>query len=203
MVAFSETSNRIVRKSTVDFLCDRVLDLIEEKPFYRIKVKELCTYAGISRSTFYAHFDSVFDVVQKVEDDFLERFYPEQSAIDVLVEGDMESALGQIEFVRENSRVITALLGPNGDSYFSVRLVRAIEEKCERAWAKTASTIPRKRKDALAAYIAGGTLGITRYLALHVDDYDERTLRELARPVMAANRELLGTHSPDQANRAL
>lgn len=33
-------------------------DLLHKKPFQKISVNELCETAGVSRSTFYANFDS-------------------------------------------------------------------------------------------------------------------------------------------------
>ena len=39
----------------------------EKKPIARITVREVCEKTGINRSTFYAHFQDVYDVVEKVE----------------------------------------------------------------------------------------------------------------------------------------
>ena len=39
----------------------------EKKPLDRITVREVCERAGINRSTFYAHYMDVYDVVEKVE----------------------------------------------------------------------------------------------------------------------------------------
>lgn len=39
----------------------------EKRPVSKITVREICEGTGINRSTFYAHYQDVFDVVEKVE----------------------------------------------------------------------------------------------------------------------------------------
>lgn len=41
-----------------------LLDLLEEKSLSSISIKELCERAGVSRPTFYRHFDTVNDVLE-------------------------------------------------------------------------------------------------------------------------------------------
>ena len=48
--------------------------LLEEKPIQRIAVTELCQRAGINRSTFYAHYDDIYDLLQQIEEDMLRDF---------------------------------------------------------------------------------------------------------------------------------
>ncbi len=44
-----------------------VLDLLGKKNIDKITVTEICTHLGINRSTFYAHYPNVYDVVEKIE----------------------------------------------------------------------------------------------------------------------------------------
>ena len=46
--------------------------LLREKPIQRIAVKELCQEAGVNRSTFYAHYQDIYDLLTKIEEDMLE-----------------------------------------------------------------------------------------------------------------------------------
>ena len=39
----------------------------EHRPIGKITVREICERTGIHRSTFYAHYRDVFDLVEKVE----------------------------------------------------------------------------------------------------------------------------------------
>lgn len=61
---------------------------IEKKDLSQITVSELCKAAGINRSTFYAHFEDIYDVTSQIQDDmeaellemYEKKVYPEASA---------------------------------------------------------------------------------------------------------------------------
>lgn len=54
------------------------LELLAEKDFQYITVKEICQRAGVHRSTFYLHYESLGDLlsesVEKMMEDFMHRF---------------------------------------------------------------------------------------------------------------------------------
>lgn len=56
---------------TINVIKESLLDLINEKPYAKITVAELCRKAEITRSTFYLHFDNLTDVLNAVIDDAL------------------------------------------------------------------------------------------------------------------------------------
>ena len=55
-----DTRERIIRAVFEDIV-------LEKKPISRITVRDVCEKARINRSTFYAHFLDVYDVMEKVE----------------------------------------------------------------------------------------------------------------------------------------
>lgn len=89
-----DTRERIIRAVFEDIV-------LEKKPISRITVRDVCDKARINRSTFYAHFLDVYDVMEKVEatmaKGLTERFL---AALD---EGNGLSAcfLSLFEYVRE------------------------------------------------------------------------------------------------------
>lgn len=66
-------------------ICEKLLDILEITPFQTIKVTEFVRFAGISRSCFYLYFDSIYSVVQKLEDDFIEGLTEENQVIIPLI----------------------------------------------------------------------------------------------------------------------
>ena len=69
------TKNNQRARSTVESIVRTVYGIMvtEKKPVNRITVREVCEKAQINRSTFYAHFLDVFDVVEKVEQQMAEQ----------------------------------------------------------------------------------------------------------------------------------
>ena len=52
---------------------DALTELMAEKQFRSITVKELCDVAGINRGTFYLHYSSLRDVLAKIEEEALKK----------------------------------------------------------------------------------------------------------------------------------
>ena len=50
------------------------LELIEKKDFAYITVKEICEKAGVNRSTFYLHYETVGDLLQESAQHIIDRF---------------------------------------------------------------------------------------------------------------------------------
>ncbi len=61
-------------RMTKRMLIDAFLRLRKEKPLRKITVSELCEQAGVGRGTFYAHYQDVYDLNEKLETQFLEEF---------------------------------------------------------------------------------------------------------------------------------
>ncbi|MDO4198425.1 MAG: TetR/AcrR family transcriptional regulator [Erysipelotrichaceae bacterium] len=100
-------------------ICEAMIELMEEKPFESIRVTELAGKAGISRSSFYTHFDSIYDVLQLIEDDFLEHIIDEK---EVGLDNDMSVVENNFSYIRDNLRTLQTLIGVNGDDSFGIRL---------------------------------------------------------------------------------
>ena len=60
-------------KYTKGVIKDTFISLLEEKEINKIKVSELCNIADINRATFYRYYLDVFDLLDKMEDEFVER----------------------------------------------------------------------------------------------------------------------------------
>lgn len=50
------------------------LELLEKKDFAYITVKEICEKAGVNRSTFYLHYETVNDLLEESARHIIDRF---------------------------------------------------------------------------------------------------------------------------------
>ncbi|WP_366980704.1 TetR/AcrR family transcriptional regulator [Lactiplantibacillus plantarum] len=137
-----KNSNRIDRRTiyTVNVIKDSFLELIQDKPYLKISIKEICKVADISRSTFYLHFKSINDVLNAILDDAIKMTSPDylkisNFSIDYLKEN--ESLIPACQRVGSSEKYRKLLLDPELAEYIVGRImirernrvVPAIQEK--------------------------------------------------------------------------
>lgn len=157
------------------FICEKLLDMIELIPFQKIKVTEFVKFAGISRSSFYVYFDSVYSAVQKIEDDFIEGLtedghiiLPQPSAH--ADESNMDPRLlSKVEYLHKNLRMIRILTGENGDPTFQVRMANRTWRLIHKQYAHK-SHISEARRKMMCSYLCGGQLNLLRWYANHEEE---------------------------------
>ncbi|MGI6221961.1 MAG: TetR/AcrR family transcriptional regulator [Coriobacteriales bacterium] len=75
-----ESDSRTVA-ATKRRITDGLFEIMRDDPIERVTVREVCARAHITRSTFYTHFSSVYDVRDRCEAEIAERveqvFFPE------------------------------------------------------------------------------------------------------------------------------
>ena len=100
---------------------EALLALLEEKDLEYITVKELCHRAGVNRSTFYLHYETISDLVQETMEMINRRFlsyFPQQKEEILshlesrerkeLILVTREYLLPYLRFIRENKKVYRA-----------------------------------------------------------------------------------------------
>lgn len=118
------------------------IDLMTEKKWDTITVKELCERCSITRSTFYQYYTDIYDLVDSLETDLLEELVqqynkvthkkfskiPESLFIERFDYSPPKFYLVWFEFVEKNKKAVFALLDrKKGDTYFVKRLKRIME----------------------------------------------------------------------------
>lgn len=126
----SNTDLRIIR--TKESIREALVELIEEKGFEAITVKDITTRAKINRGTFYAHYQDKYDLMTKCEEEIMleisriaKQNFPAVIATletDSLNSKPFQLAILLFEYLNENNGFMKALLGPKGDLSFQTRL---------------------------------------------------------------------------------
>ena len=102
-------------------LDEALIALLEEKDLEYITVKEICQRAGVNRSTFYLHYETVADLVNEAAEMVNQRFlsyFPQQKeeifqSMDSRAQEDLilvtrEYLLPYLRFIRDNKKVYRA-----------------------------------------------------------------------------------------------
>ncbi|MDD4493184.1 MAG: TetR-like C-terminal domain-containing protein [Eubacteriales bacterium] len=150
-------------KYTKMVLRESLIKLLRDKPISRITIKELCETADINRATFYSHYSDQFDLLKKIENEFIENitsylqnFEPEAK------ENDLQLIVLKIfEYIAENKDLCRVLLGENGDMDFQNEIMKVVSERIVFEWQKKKG-IDENMVGYIYTFVATGSIGVIR-----------------------------------------
>ena len=117
-----KTESRRVRM-TKKMLRDALVGLLDNYPVSKITVKDLCAAADVNRSTFYAYYTDLFDLMDELEDDII-RVTP---SINLYVKGPYDGVLTEFfEFIDENCRIMRVLFKNSVGNRFRSRILNKV-----------------------------------------------------------------------------
>jgi len=97
-VRLEKKDRRIQR--TYDFLRRALIQLLQEDEINNISIKTLCETAGITRQTFYAHFENIADFIQFVSKGMLDDFRQDVNIFDERLQSKFKSLTTHQSIVR-------------------------------------------------------------------------------------------------------
>lgn len=174
-----------------------LIELLEKKDINYITIKELCDKAGVNRSTFYLHYESINDLLAEtmkyILDKFLQKYNknPEEfiSNIDNLSLKDLnfinkEYLSPYLEFIQENRKIYLAYLN-NSNTLKALDSANSLSEYVIEPIMSKFGIPERDRK----YWIVFGIKGITAIIELWIkndcaDDieYIEKIIIDCIRP---------------------
>ena len=97
------------------------IDALRAKPLRKVTVREICEAAERNRATFYRYYDNPFDLMDKIEREYLTEL---TSLIGEVEPGRMrESLQAMLGFLKENRGDCLVLFLENGDPDFALRAI--------------------------------------------------------------------------------
>jgi AcrR family transcriptional regulator len=146
-------------------------ELIEEKGFNDISITDLTKRADINRGTFYLHYTDKYDLLEKVENEVIQEIQEQTKDIhsinllniDALNE-PLPFMIKLFEYFKENSNLMKAILGPQGDPRFHSKIKKFIEinlfEKAlTKAFNKENMLVP---EEYFISYVLSAHLGVVQ-----------------------------------------
>ena len=130
-----ETLDRRIRK-TRRVIRQCLTELLKTKRIQDITVREISEKADINRGTFYLHYRDIFDLMEQIENELLEEL---EDVLNHFKASDLLSNPALVftrvfQLVKENSDMVSILIGQNGDINFVNRLKDIVREKCLKDW---------------------------------------------------------------------
>lgn len=144
-----------------------LVDLMAQKPFADIGVRELCLAAHVSRSTFYAYYDNTVCLLREIEDahvaaiDALNAPVADPSVSGLAAMGFYDATLA---YIRANERDFRALLVADPQPRFSARWKDAIKGHLR---ARSAAANLPERSELAMELAASSVVAACAYLLEH------------------------------------
>lgn len=126
----TEKMDRRVRKTRAQLL-QGLIQLMEEKDVKDISVKELADLVDINRGTFYLHYNDIYDMLSKTEDELFVEFneiLDRNLKSDTLTVSPRSTLLDIFTFLERHRDISRVLIGPHGDLAFINRLKNLVKE---------------------------------------------------------------------------
>lgn len=171
----TEKLDRRVRKTRA-FLLQGLIRLMNEKDIKDISVKELADLADINRGTFYLHYNDIYDMVSKLEDELFIEFNSilDRDLTTRQSPSSQATLLDIFTFLERHRELAKVMLGPHGDLAFVNRLKTLVEE---RLWNMMQQEKPSSDCEYGYAFIVSGCIGV---IELWLDRADLHSPKEMA-----------------------
>ena len=166
----NHTDLRVLRTKTS--IQNAFIELIEEKGFDAITVKDITMKAKINRGTFYAHYQDKYDLMTKSEEAFMQ-------GMSAIILNNMSNVVAELEtyspfdkpfallvsifeYIDQNKRFMKGILGPNGDLSFQTKLKefmfkKLFEDQRNTLFKQENLLVP---PEYLVSYIASAHIGV-------------------------------------------
>ncbi|MCI8342025.1 MAG: TetR/AcrR family transcriptional regulator [Firmicutes bacterium] len=180
--------DRRVRR-TKKLLKQGLSELMKEKEFKDISVKDVTERMDLNRGTFYLHYTDIYDLLNKIEEDVLSDF---QHMIDIhrfdtTTKSIMPVIEPLVEYINENADICSVLLLNKAASDFSIKIKNLIilngKSLLERNFdVKTSDEVLNYTLN----YIAYGIIGIFKEWMSDFDSIGKKDIIKLSDNIIYA-----------------
>jgi len=155
------------------------LELMSEKHYTKITVKEVADRADINRTTFYNHYEDIYDLVNRMESDILDDIKKKVSQINAInyKPGEHPQHIALFSILKKHTDEFIALLDPNnGDIELLYKMAGTIQKELYNGMKSTYRVKEPEGTEMYCWYLAWG---ITGTFIMQLSDLDEKTAEEM------------------------
>lgn len=153
-------------------------ELMDEKEFKDITVKEIAERADLNRGTFYFHYRDTYDLKDKVEDELVEVFRDHLSEYQPT---DDEHSVRDIAdevlaYMQDNRFLVRTLFRDDSGESLRTKFMLALEETISRVQTAYVHS-SEKQKRYVCRFLANGIIGV---IAMWLEQDEETKQEEIA-----------------------
>ena len=178
----TEKKDRRIRKTEKQLL-NGLTTLMETKSINDITVRELSDTVDINRSTFYLHYQDIYDMIEHIENNLIDKFTdalgPEKEDSN---EVDFHDVMKRIfDLLQENRTICKALLGPNGDIKFVNKVSRIVSDRIQYLLVTCASVkYSNTDIELVKSYFVAGCIGLVQHWLNDTKTYEQSDPEHMA-----------------------
>ncbi len=137
------------------------ISILKEKPIAKVTIKEICEEADINRATFYAHYTDQYDLMHRIEDEFLEdiNLHFKPIARGMTKTESLEVLEGILEYLKENIEVCSLLLSDKGNIDFQKRVMMIAQTQCAFDFSEN-KKLSQEDSEYIFIFVTVGSVGI-------------------------------------------
>lgn len=146
---------------------EALFSLLEQRSIDKITVQDITQLANINRSTFYLHYSDIYNLIEKVENDILEKMNEIGRQTRNQIDKKMDaSILSQgmthvYTHIQNNARQFKLLLGSNGSPSLQTKIIKQMKLNIHML---VSEMIPNQQEHSqneyLLAFLASANLGL-------------------------------------------
>ena len=147
-------------------------DKLLEKDIKKITVSEICKIADVNRATFYRYYLDVYDLLDKIEEDFINELKQpyQEDPTRVSTVGAFSKEI--LAVFMENKDLVRILFNTNNNIYFLNEVLEVAYEMCKTKWLSDMPDTTEEEINYAATFIFNGALGIVNYWVKNDFDTD-------------------------------
>ena len=123
---------------TIKKLREELAGLMMEKELDKITVSELAERADIHRTTFYSHFQDIYDLYETAEREIMDEL--DEMIMKNHKSGDKESFKKSIGYIKDNPKICRMIFSSKYAGPLRKKLNDFIEALCKEAWSDVSGT---------------------------------------------------------------
>lgn len=148
-------------KYTKKIIKDTLIRLLNEKDINKITVSEICKIADINRATFYRYYLDVFDLLDQVREEFVQKVINSYNNDELYTVSEFVKV--NLEIFLHDKELVKVLFNKKQDLYFLNDILEIAFNKCKSKWETDLTELNDEDTMYAALFIFNGALGVINY----------------------------------------
>ncbi|MCK0471302.1 TetR/AcrR family transcriptional regulator [Halalkalibacter sp. APA_J-10(15)] len=160
-------------------LKNSLIELLQDKPINMISVKEICQMADINRSTFYAHYTDLYDLLKQLEEEIIQDIKGTLTSYTYTKEEDsLAVTIKLLEYIAEHSNSCQTLFSEHGSPSFQNEVIHIAQDCAIDQWV-TYNNIPSHIAEYISLFMVNGSIRVIQQWLKNGMDQPPKEMAEM------------------------